>query len=307
MQLQDLIIFSTLLICFTATFFGIKTIIENTFTHSFPAEVECKNLNEFIDTKKKFSVTRNLLSLWNFKISMNDLPIDVKVELLMTCPSYYQDAELVLGGDLISRTVSSLFNYYYVEDCHRNQLFYVDELTYKKSPNIKDYYVYRRIMSPDAETVYGYVARKELLEPGFSIIDDNQKVIAKVFRNHFSITYEVDIYEEKHPVADPRLILLLIAKSAFNLENRINGKNEKIYDLCNEVYDWFNIFYYILLIASPVLILYMMVATFFPRLLNNDNQSMHSQAHVELVEEKSKNKDHETPNPIDTNSNKPII
>jgi len=276
--------FLLILLCF------LKISISNINSYSSPEDNECKTIDDYIDIKKTISVTENLDMLWNYQIDLRDLIIN-NGKLIMTCPSKYtKDSQLIIDGNLIAstNTPSSETNYY-INDCHDNALYFIDTTLKLKNPTFNDYLILKQIWSSDSAFLYGYVVKQDISEAGFSIIDENKRVLAKIIKNNFKLTWSIDIIDYKHPAASLKLILLLISELSFN--SSINN-NDSISsnDLCNDTYMILNILFYIYLIISPPFGIYLIVRFFKQQeVVNTDtlNESIATQtvqqSHTSMV------------------------
>jgi len=292
---QEAIVYVSIWCIVLAILYFSEIIISRSNSYTYPTELECKTLGEYIDIKKGFSATYNILSIWNYKLYLNE----VKGKLQMVCPNnskYLKDINLIVEGNILSRTSTSYISPgYYVNDCHNNHIFYVTP-AYRQDPKFKNIIIINEIWSGDSTSLYGYVSRKTSTEQGFSVVDDNQKVLAQVIKNEFSLLWEVKVFEVKHPAANPNLLLLMVSKFSFNSKTQI--------DICNTSYAYINTFFIVLLVFLPLLIFYIIYSIVRPEVLSKPLIEESENKDSINVKENKETKDNKTTSHVTKEINK---
>ena len=227
-------------ICILISFWIIFSLYISNNKFTYPDDLECRRVDQYTNVKKLFTISEDLKNIWNYKIDVNDL-MQAKGHIQMSCPSYfYKDSQLIIDNNLIASTksISKYVSSYHINDCHDSSIYFIDTTFRQSNPAFKDYFVIKQIWKSDSSIFYGYVVKKSIDEKGFTIIDENKNVLAKVSKKDFSLSWEIEIFDDKHPAANPSLILLIISKSYFDTARSTRSTN----DLCNMFYVSLSVF-----------------------------------------------------------------
>lgn len=259
----------------------IKSYITKSNTYSYPDDLECKWLDQFMEIRNHISVTDNVDSIWNFQIDIDGLD-KLNGKLQMTCPSFNtdsNDAQIIVDGNLIlsSKVLDwNEFNMssqsYYITDCHDNPVYFINTTFKQNNPIFKDFNLKNQIWSSDSSIFYGYVVQEQNMKNqlDFDIIDENKNLLAKISKDTTKLKWNIDIIDIKHPAARPSLVLLLIAKLEFNREDdTLHNSN----DLCNDFYSYINIFYYVYLVISPIMLVFLVLSALKPDNIDDEIQN----------------------------------
>ena len=194
---------------------------------------EDKILNKNSLNSLKFSLTVDSNSSWHHKLVINNgLSQNNKnlVSVQVRCPSAWTEVELLTdNNELISRTQThDILTEYYIENCHNKPSFLISTKINDK-PNLKTFYIEQEIYSPKMEEHYGYLALKSK-EKGYLLIDLVGKTIVDITKEINSITsnitWNIEIKESSHKVADINLILSIIGKRSFQKWFNYDGCNK---------------------------------------------------------------------------------
>ena len=132
-----------------------------------------------------------------------------------------------MEGVLVSRTDASLFRLtqkFRIFDCHKELLYIARSGDFwtiiKNNLKIRVSFEIRN----KNEEILAYVDSNHFFSDEIKLLDaKNQTLIAKIYRNTFSLTWHFERNLPNHPVSDPKVLGILVGKRMFDKEDPCNN------------------------------------------------------------------------------------
>ena len=171
-----------------------------------------------------FTAKNPLVTVWHNHLQFENFDNSF---IQQTCPSWNINIDIILGGILVSRTETNLLSLtqkFRIFDCHKKLLFIGKSGDF--STTIKNNLKLRVSLEirNEKEEILAYVDSKHFFSDEIKLFDaKNQSLIAKIYRNTFSLTWHFERYLPNHPISDPKVLGILVGKRMFQKEDSCNG------------------------------------------------------------------------------------